>query len=76
MSKFSLDSNVFNMYVKFQVSNLYNERDIYVQKIKVKSIFEYILYCLTDSPVDFYYIYVIKQVSYPFLNALTCIYLS
>ena len=31
----SLDSNVFNMYIKFQVCNLHNKRDIHVQKIKV-----------------------------------------
>ena len=31
----SLDSNVFNMYVQFQVFNLHDKRDIHVQKIKV-----------------------------------------
>ena len=31
----SLNSNVFNTYVKSQVCNLHNERDIHVQKIKV-----------------------------------------
>ena len=31
----SLDSNVLNMYVKYQVCNLHNERGIHVQKIKV-----------------------------------------
>ena len=40
----SLDSNVFNMYVRFEVCNLYNEKVIDVQKIKVKRlIFEYFL---------------------------------
>ena len=31
----SLDSNAFNIYVKFKVCNLHNKRDIHVQKIKV-----------------------------------------
>ena len=31
----SLNSNVFNLYVKSQVCNLHNERGIHVQKIKV-----------------------------------------
>ena len=31
----SLYSNVFDMYVQFQVFNLHDKRDIHVQKIKV-----------------------------------------
>ena len=31
----SLDSNVFNMYITFQVCNSHSKRDIHVQKIKV-----------------------------------------
>ena len=34
----SLDSNVVNMYVRFQGCNLYNQRDIHGQKIKVKKL--------------------------------------
>ena len=57
----SLDSNVFNMYVKFQICNLHNKRGVHVQKIKVKKIIlEFIPYCLTDPTVDSYEIYIIK----------------
>ena len=34
----SLDSNVFNMYGKYQVGGIYNKKDIHVQKIKVKKL--------------------------------------
>ena len=35
----SLHSNVFKVYVKFQVWIMHDERDIDVQKIKVKNLF-------------------------------------
>ena len=35
----SLNSNVFNAYVKFQMCVMHNERDIHIQKIKVKKHF-------------------------------------
>ena len=73
----SLDSNVFDMYVRFQLSNLHIERAIHVQKIKVQTIiFEYIPLRFTDSIVHFYQIHIIRKVLYAFLYALKCIYVS
>ena len=67
----------FNMYVRFQVCNLHSERDIHVQKIKVKIvIFEYVPQYFTDSAVHFDQVYVIRKVTYAVLYALNCIYLS
>ena len=45
----SLDSNVLNMYGKYQVGGMYNKRDIHVQKIKIKKqIFRFVLHYLRD----------------------------
>ena len=72
----SLGSNIFIIYVKFHVCNLHNKRDIHVQKIKVqKLILEFIPYCLTDSTVDSYEIYIIKKVPYSVLSGLNGTYL-
>ena len=73
----SLDSNILNIYLKFQTCNLHNKRAIHVQKIKVKKIIlEFMPYCLTGSTVDSYKIYIIKKVPKSDLSGLNGTYLS
>ena len=50
----SLDSNIFNMYGKYQVGGTYSKKDINVQKIKVKLIFRYVILYLRDWIFNFH----------------------
>ena len=61
----SLNSNVSNIYVKFEDWVLHGERDIHVQKIKVqKTIFRYIFHFLRVLIVDFLKLNTIRKVSH------------
>ena len=55
----SLNSNVFNTYIKFELFDLYGKKDIEVQKIKVKKyIFGYISHFLMDLNYYFHKLYI------------------
>ena len=67
----SLNSNVFNAYVKFQMCVMHNKRDNHVQKIKNKNFFfRYILHSAWELFVYFDILYNIQK-ALPFvLNTL------
>ena len=63
------------MYSQSQIVGIYNKRDIYVQKIKVKKlIFRYINYYLRDLAVYFHKLYIICKVSDSGLNDLNYVF--
>ena len=61
----SLDNNVFNTHLKFQVWVVHSKGGIHVQKIKVENIFfKYICHSFRVMIVYFHELYIIRKASY------------